>query len=93
MKILKFRPRKKKSKKKSPKKKEEEDKKEEDKKPPRNYKDGSTATHYCFELVAAGLKQDDRDVVAKNLLTWFIVNVDQETLTRFIRWIVKKENE
>ena len=83
MKVLKFRPAKKKSK--------EKDKKEEDKKPSRNYKEGTATTRYCFGLVASGLKQDNKDEVAANLLTWLIVNSSQETLTRFIDWIVKED--
>ena len=80
MKVLKFRPAKKKSRKK-------------DKNPPLNYSDGATAVQYCFELVSSALSQENKDEVAKNLLTWFIVNVDQETLTRFIKWIVEDDNE
>ena len=52
-----------------------------------------SATRYCFELVAVALSQDNKDEVTQNLLTWFIVNVDQETLAKFIKWIVKKEDE
>ena len=51
------------------------------------------AINYCFELVNSALKQDDKDEVAKNLLSWFIVNVDQKTLAKFIKWIVKKEDK
>ena len=44
---------------------------------------------YCFEIINSALKQDNKDEVTKNLLTWFIVNSDQETLAKFIKWIVK----
>ena len=100
MKVLKFRPR---NKQKKHKKQENQEKqkevyyghKEEHKKPPRPQAPAGI-THYCFEIVGSALKQDNGGEVAKNLLTWFIVNTDQETLAKFIKWVVKdnsKENK
>ena len=81
--VLKFKPMKQKSKR----------QKEGSKKPPRNYNEGSTAVHYCFELVAAALRRDNRDEVTEDILTWFIVNSDQETLTKFIKWMVEDNSK
>ena len=52
-----------------------------------------TSAHYCFEIVNLALEQDNKEEVAKNLLTWFIVNSSHETLIKFIDWVVNKKED
>ena len=48
-----------------------------------------TTSRCCFEIVNLALKQDGKNEVAKNLLTWFIVNSEKDTLTKFLTWVAE----